>query len=66
MEDSTLVSGRMESNMERGDTDKLMGKRDKVFGKMAKDLNGLMKHNSDLTILNRLIFFANFINNFTL
>ncbi len=42
MEGNMLVSGKTESSMEKEDIDKLMDKKEKVFGKMGKDYNGQM------------------------
>ena len=46
MEDSTLVNGRMENNMATDVTDNQMDKKEKEYGKMERELNGMMNEQS--------------------
>ena len=48
MAGSILANGRTESNTEKGDIGKLMARRERVSGRMAKDSNGVMRPNNDL------------------
>ena len=48
MEGSILANGKMESSMEKEDIGKLMARREKVSGRMAKDSNGMTRPNNDM------------------
>lgn len=40
---SMKACGKMENNMEKGNTHLLMAHQEEEFGKMARELNGLMR-----------------------
>lgn len=46
-EGNISASGKTESNMEKADTDKLMGKRERACGRTERDSDGQTKPSSD-------------------
>ncbi len=47
MEDNTQVNGKMENSMEKVFIAKVLAKREEVYGKMEKELDGLMKNDQE-------------------